>query len=88
MTGHINVMLFLQSCTDSIQVMADSSTKTFSTSSDVTYGIGNVTFAKHTDTKEEEKVNVNVKTEKDIVSEEKACVDIKDEDFIYSKEEK
>ena len=27
--GHINVMLVLQSCTDSLQVMADSSAETF-----------------------------------------------------------
>jgi hypothetical protein len=40
--GHINVMLVLHSCTDSLQVMADLSTEIFPTSSDGTYGIGNV----------------------------------------------
>jgi len=84
MTGHINVMLVLQSCTDSIQVMAGSSTETFPTSSDGTYDVGNVRYEEHTDMKEEE---VNVKTENIIVSEEEECIDIKDEDCIYSEEE-
>ena len=42
MTGHINVMLVLQSCTDSLQVMADSSTETIPTSFDGTYDVGNM----------------------------------------------
>jgi hypothetical protein len=86
MTGDINVMLVLQSCTDPLQVMAGTSTETYPTSSDGTYGIGNVKFAEHTDMKEEEEVNV--KTEKVIVSEEEEGVDIKDENCIYSEEEK
>jgi len=84
MTGHINVMLVLQSCTDSLQVMADSSTETFPTSSDGTYDIGNVKVEEHTDVKEDEKVNV--KTEKGIGSEEEECIDIKDEEGTYSEE--
>jgi len=39
---HINVMLVLQSCTDSLQVMADSSAETFPTASDGTYDVGNI----------------------------------------------
>jgi hypothetical protein len=68
-----------------MQVMAGSSTETFPTSSDGTYGVGNVKFAEHSDMKEEE---VNVKREKVIISEEVECRDIKDEDCIYSEEEK
>jgi len=86
MTGHINVMLVLQSCTDSIQVMAGSSTETFPTSSVGTYDVGNVKFEEHTDMKEEEE-EVNVKTENIIVSEEEECIDIKYEDCIHSEEE-
>jgi hypothetical protein len=66
--------------------MAGTSTKTFLTSSDGTYDVGNVKFAEHTHMKEEEEVNV--KTEKVIVSEEVECRDIKDEDCIYSEEER
>ena len=41
MTGHINVMLVLQSCTDSLQVLPGSSSETFSTPSDGTYDVSN-----------------------------------------------
>ena len=84
--GHINVVLVLQSCTDSVQVMAGSCTETFLTSSGGTYVISNVKIEEHIDIKEEE--DVNVKTEKVIFSEEVECIDIKDEDCIYSEEEK
>jgi len=84
--GHINVMLVLQSCTDSLQVMADSSTDTFPTSSDGTYDIANIKVKEHEALEEFEQVNV--KTEKVIVSEEVECIDIKDEDCVYSEEEK
>ena len=40
--GHINVMLVLQSCTDSLQVMAGSSSETFTTSSDGTYDVSSI----------------------------------------------
>jgi hypothetical protein len=39
---HISYMLGLQSCTDSLQVMADSSTETFPASSDGSYDVGNI----------------------------------------------
>jgi hypothetical protein len=86
MTGHINVMLVLQSCTDSLQVISDSSTETFPASSGGTHGVGNVKFAEHTDMKEEEEVNV--KRENIIISEEVQFRDIRDADCIYSEEEK
>jgi hypothetical protein len=37
--GHINVMLVLQSCTDSLQVLPGSSSETFPTSSNGTYDV-------------------------------------------------
>ena len=56
--GHINVMLVLQSCTDSLQVMAGSSCETFPTSCDDTLDIGNIKFEEDLNIKEEEEVNV------------------------------
>ena len=41
MTGHINVMLVLQSCTDSLHILPGSSSETFPTSSDVTCDVSN-----------------------------------------------
>jgi predicted transcriptional regulator len=72
-------MLVLQSCTDPLEVMADSSTGTFPTSSDGTYGVGNI--------KVEEVEEVNVKTENIIFSEKDECIDIKDEDSMHSEED-
>ena len=83
--GHINVMLVLQSCTDSPQVMAGSSCETLPTSSDGTYDIANIKFENDLDIKEEEEVNV--KTENVIGSEEEECIDIKDEEGTHSEEE-
>jgi len=84
-SGHVNVMLVLQSSSDCMQVMADSSTETFPTSSDCTYDVGNTKVEEDLDMQEEEEVNV--KAEKCIGSEEEECIDIKDEDCIYSEEE-
>jgi hypothetical protein len=61
--------------------MAGSSTGTFPTPSDGTYGVGNVKVEKDRDMKEEEEVK------KGIGSEEDECIDIKDEDGMYSEEE-
>ena len=41
MTGHINVILVLQSCTDSLQVLPGSSSEMFPTPSDITYDVSN-----------------------------------------------
>ena len=73
MTGHINVVVVLQSCTEA---MAGSSTGTFPTSSDGTYDVGNIKFEE-----------VNVKTENVISSEEDECFDIKYEEGKHSEEE-
>ena len=83
--GHFNVMLVLQNCTDSLQVLPGSSCETFPSSSDCTYDVGNIKFEEDMDIKDEEKVNV--KAEKGIGSEEEECIDIKDEEGIHSEEE-
>jgi len=66
MTGHINVMLVLQSCTDSLQVMADSSTETFPASPDGTYNVGNIKIEEHTEIKEEEEEVIDTQEEEDV----------------------
>jgi hypothetical protein len=81
--GQFDVMFVLQSCTDPLQVLPGSSCGTFPTSSDGTYGVGNLKF--DTGVKEEEEVNV--KTEKVIGSGEEKCIDIKGEEDFHSKEE-
>jgi hypothetical protein len=83
--GYTNVMLVLQSCTDSVQVRADPSVEPFPTSSDCKYDIGNMKVEEDIDMQEEGEVNV--KTEKEIFSEEEECIDIKDEEGIYTEEE-
>jgi hypothetical protein len=82
---NINVVVVVQSCTDSLQVLPGLSSETFPTSSDGTCDIGNMKVEEDVDMKEEEEVNV--KTEKVIFSEEEECIDIKDEEDIYSEEE-
>ena len=83
-TGHINVMLVLQNCTDSLEDTPGSSSETFPTSSDCTLDIGNIKVEEDLDIKGEEEVNV--KTENDIGNEEKKSIDIKYEDCMYSEE--
>ena len=80
--GHINVKFVLQSCTDSMQVLARSSREIFPASSD---GTCNIKFEEEIDIKEEEEVNV--KAEKVIGNEEAECMDIKEEDGMYFEEE-
>jgi len=83
--GHFNVMLVLQICTDSVQVLPGSSCETFPLSSDGTHDVGNIKFKEDIDIKEE--VKVNVKADDGICSEEEECVDIKDVEDIQSEEE-
>jgi hypothetical protein len=78
--GNINVMLVVQSCTVSVQVMADSSSVTIPTSSDGTYHVSNVKFEVDLDMQGEDEVNVK--------TEEVEFINIKHEDGIYSEEEK
>ena len=51
--GHINGMLVLQSCTDSLQVLPGSSSETFSTSSDGACNFNNIEVEKDVGVKEE-----------------------------------
>ena len=82
--GHFNVVLVLQSCTDSLQVLPGASCESFPSSSYGTFDVGSIKFEEDIDLKEVEKVYV--KAEK-IDSEEEECIDIKDEDAIQSEEE-
>jgi len=78
--GHIIVMLVVQSCTGSVQVLPGSSSESFPTTSDCTCDVGNVEVEEDLDMQEEEEVNVKI--------EEEDCISIKYEDGIYSEEEK
>ena len=84
--GHINVVLVLQSCSDSLHLLPSSSSDTNAASYDGAYHIGNMKVEEDVDMQGEEEVNV--KTEKGIASEEEECIGIKDEEDIYSEEVK
>jgi len=86
MTGYINVMLVLQSCTDPLHILPSSSSDTYGTSSDCAYHVGNMKVEGDLDMQEEEGEG-NVKTEKGIGSEEVEYIGIKEE-VIYNEEEK
>jgi hypothetical protein len=79
-TGHINIMLVLQSCTDSLHILPGLSTGTLRISSDGTCDVSNVKIEEDLDMQWEEEVNVK--------TEEEECIDIKHEDGIYIEEEK
>jgi len=83
--GYINVMLVLQSCSDSLHILPGSSSDTCGTLSNCAYHVGNVKVEEDLDMQEEEEVNV--KAEKGVGSEEEECIGIKDEEDIYSEEE-
>jgi hypothetical protein len=71
-------MLFLQSCTDSPQVLSGLSSETFPASSDGTCDVSNI--KDDLDMQREEEVNVK--------TEEEEFIDIKREDGVNCKEEK
>jgi len=81
--GHINVMLVLQSCTDSLQILPGSSSETCRTGC---HGACDVSSIKveGVDVKEE---GIVVKEEKGIGSEEEEDIDIKEKESTYVKEE-
>jgi hypothetical protein len=85
MTGYINVMLVLQSCTDPLHILPGSSSDTYGTSSDCAYHVGNLKFEEDLDMQEVEEVYV--KTEKGIGSEEEEFIGVEDEEGMYSEEE-
>ena len=68
--GHINVTLVLQSRTDSLTVMAGSSTEIFPTSSDGTYDVGNMNVEDDVDIIEEIFTAVNKQADIGIKQEE------------------
>ena len=57
--GYINVMLVLQSCTDSLRVLPSSSSETFPASYDGTYDVSNIKVKEDEDVIEESFVAVN-----------------------------
>jgi len=59
MTGHINVILVLQSCTDPLYILPSSSNETFATSSDGTYDVGNMKVEEDVDVIEESFIAIN-----------------------------
>ena len=58
-TGHINVMLVLQSCTASLQVLPGSSSETFPTPSDVTCDVSNTAVQQDAVVIEDRSIAVN-----------------------------
>ena len=86
MTGHINVVLILQSCSDSLHILPSSSSDTNAASSDCAYHFGNMKVEEDFEMQGVEG-EANVKTEKGVGSEEEECIDIKDEEGVYSEEE-
>jgi hypothetical protein len=86
MTGYINVMLILQSCTDPLHIPPGSSGDTYGTLSDCAYRVGNMKVEEDLDMGGEEE-ELNVKTEEGIGSEEEECIDIENEEDIYSEKE-
>ena len=86
MTGYFNVVLVLQSCSDSLHILPCSFSDTNAASSDCAYHVGNVKVEEDLYRQVEEE-EVNVKTEKGIDSEEQECIGIKEEEGIYSEEE-
>jgi len=85
MTGYFNVILVLQSCSDSLHILPSSSRETNATSSDCACHIGNVKVEKDFDMQEGEELNL--KTEKHILCGEEGCIGIKHEKGRYSEEE-
>ena len=59
MTGHINVILVLQSCTDPLYILPGSSSEIFPISSDGTYDVGNMKVEEDVDVIEESFIAIN-----------------------------
>jgi len=59
MTGHINVMLVLQSCTDPLYILPSSCSEIFPISSDGTYDVGNMKVEEDVDVIEESFIAIN-----------------------------
>ena len=85
--GHINVMLVLQSCSDSLHILPSTSSDIYAASPDCACHIGDMKVEEDVDMQVEEGEEINVKTEKGIGSEEEECIGVKVEEGIYSGEE-
>ena len=86
--GHINVMLVLQSCSNSLHILPSTSCDTYAASPDCACHFGNMKVEEDVDMQvKEEEEELNVKTEKGRGSEGEECICIKDEQGIYSEEE-
>jgi len=83
---YFNVILVLQSCTDSLHILPGLCSDTCATSSDCTYHVGNMNVEEDFDMQVERR-EVNVKIEKCIGSEEEEYIAIKYEEGIYGEEE-
>jgi hypothetical protein len=68
--GNSNVMLLLQSCTDSLQDQPSTSSETFPTPSDTAYGVGNVTVEEDVDVVKESSKAANRRADTGIRQEE------------------
>ena len=83
MTGHINVMLVLQSCIDSLRILATSSSETFPTSSDGTYDVSNTELEQDMVVIEEGFIAINkeadISIKKEEIPEDITSLDIKSE---------
>jgi hypothetical protein len=82
-SGHINVMLVLQSCTDPLRILPGSPGDTFPTSSDGTYDVHNIKVEEDVDVVEESFIAINKEADIGIKQEEifedKTFPDIKPE---------
>jgi len=70
MIGHVNVMLVLQSCTDSLRVLPSSSSEKFPTSSDGTYDVSDIKVEEDVDVIEESFIAINKEADIGIKQEE------------------
>ena len=82
-TGHINVMLVLQICVDSVYILPGSSSQTFPASSDGTYDVSNIEVETDIVAIEESFIAINKETDTGIkqveIPEDKTFPDIKTE---------
>ena len=77
--GHINVVLVLQICTDSLQVLSGSYSETFPPSSDGTYYVGNIKFEEEMNVKTEEVIGNQEEEDEDLDIQGELTMDIKEE---------
>ena len=84
--GDFNVVLVLQSCSDSLHILPGSSSDRNATSA-CAYHVSNMKVEGDFDMQVEVEEEVKVKTEKGLGSKEHECIDIKEEQSIYSEGE-